>query len=157
MYAEFWENPRNRDLGLPPGIDRHAALAELLRHLGNTDPHWRDEIAWPLLGRWMWKVELDEDYRRFVTRDAIDHLLVGVGRRTDDSVFRRSFSALVLSSAIASDLHRPFLRLADVRRMLRLALELLDREEDLRGFVPRKGWAHCIAHLADLLGNFAET
>ena len=156
MRKEFWEGLRNHRRGIPRNLDRHAALEELVSHLGNTNPQWRDEIAWPILAHWMLNAKLNDDERRWVTRDALDHLLVGVGRREDDSVFRRSFSALILSSAIGSDLHRPFLKKAEVRRILRSALELLDREEDLRGFVPRKGWAHSIAHLADLLGTLAE-
>ena len=36
-----------------------------------------------------------------------------------------------------------------------ITLKLLREEKDLRGFVEGKGWAHCMAHTGDLLGDFA--
>jgi hypothetical protein len=82
---------------------------------------------------------------------------VGLGERGSDSVFRRSFSALILGECIARD---NAAGLVPGTKILewgdRLATWYL-RERDLRGFVPGKGWAHAVAHGADALGALAES
>ena len=79
----------------------------------------------------------------------------GYGEKDTDSVFRRSFSALILGECIARDNQRP---LVPGNKVLewgdRVATWLL-RERDLRGFVPGKGWAHAVAHGADSLATLA--
>jgi hypothetical protein len=84
-------------------------------------------------------------------------LRVGVGETGTDTVFRRSFSALVLAECIARDNSRPLLpggKILDWGD--RIATWLL-RERDLRGFVPGKGWAHAVAHGADAMGTLASS
>ena len=85
-------------------------------------------------------------------------LLVGLGERGTDTVFRRSFSALV-----ARRVHRPRQRgrpRAAGRRSSSGATgspTWFLRERDLRGYVPGKGWAHAVAHGADAIGSLAES
>ena len=82
---------------------------------------------------------------------------VGLGERDTDSVFRRSFSALVLGECISRDNERPLVAGGKVLEWGdRIATWLL-REKDLRGFVPGKGWAHAVAHGADALGTLARS
>jgi hypothetical protein len=82
---------------------------------------------------------------------------VGLGDRDTDSVFRRSFSALILGECIARDNERPLVPGSKVLEWGdRLATWLL-RERDLRGFVPGKGWAHAVAHGADALATLARS
>ena len=75
----------------------------------------------------------------------------GVGDRDTDSVFRRSFSALVLAVAVARDNVSPVLSAEDVHRLTDAALAYLAAEQDVRGYDPVKGWIHSAAHTADLL------
>jgi hypothetical protein len=84
-------------------------------------------------------------------------LQVGLGETDTDSVFRRSFSVLVLGECIARDNARPLMPGGKILEWGdRIATWLL-RERDLRGFVPGKGWAHAVAHGADALGTLAES
>ena len=84
-------------------------------------------------------------------------LQVGIGEQGTDSVFRRSFSALVLGECIARDNTRPLLPGGKILEWGdRLSTWLL-RERDLRGFVPGKGWAHAVAHGADSLAVLARS
>ncbi len=81
----------------------------------------------------------------------------GLGETGTDSVFRRSFSALILAECIARDNERPLVPGGKVLEWGdRLASWLL-AERDIRGFVPRKGWAHAIAHGADAIGILAAS
>ena len=84
-------------------------------------------------------------------------LAVGLGEQGTDSVFRRSFSVLILGECIARDNKAgllPSLKLLEWGD--RVATWYL-REKDLRGFVPGKGWAHAVAHGADAIAALAES
>ena len=84
------------------------------------------------------------------------NLHVGLGETHTDHVFLRSFSALVLMEIVSCDNEMHVLATADVRAYLEAGLTYLAGERDLRGYVPEKGWAHAVAHTADLLLMLAK-
>src|SRR4051812_19882784 len=145
--------------GAGPGAQRAPAgrpladlTAELTTMLGSTDPYLRDGIAFPTLSTWISEGVYD-DLLEGLGDGMTAGLAIGVGEDGTDSVFRRSFSALVLAVCLERTTtlgaggvsHETVLRWGD-----RLAGWLV-RERDLRGFVPGKGWAHAVAHGADAL------
>jgi hypothetical protein len=79
-----------------------------------------------------------------------------IGESESDTVFRRSFSALYMSILATQDLRKPFLSAAAFKATLDTALRCYAEEKDLRGYVPKKGWAHATAHVADLLKFLAR-
>src|SRR5262249_42883138 len=85
------------------------------------------------------------------------NLMQGLGERETNSIFLRAFSVLVLAEIVHYDNARQFLDQAEVRQLLELALVYLEAERDLRGWVPEKGWAHSVAHTADLLSVLARS
>jgi hypothetical protein len=50
----------------------------------------------------------------------------------------------------------PFLTGDEFQRIKAAAIHYFEAERDLRGFVPAKGWAHSVAHTADLLAWVAN-
>jgi hypothetical protein len=72
-----------------------------------------------------------------------------------DAVFSRSFSALVLSELMRSDVQAAFMQDADRSRLLDLAIHAFLNETDFRGLDPDLGWIHPLAHQSDLLWRFA--
>jgi hypothetical protein len=124
--------------------------------LGDTDHEARDGTAYPTLATWVERGVYD-DLLVGLGDGMAAGLGVGLGERDTDSVFRRSFSALVLGECIGRDNQRP---LVAGNKVLdwgdRVATWLL-RERDLRGFVPGKGWAHAVAHGADALATLADS
>ena len=124
--------------------------------LGDTDPEARDGTAYPTLATWVSRGVYD-DLLPGLGDGMAAGLGVGLGERDTDSVFRRSFSALILGECIGRDNERPLVPGSKVLEWGdRLATWLL-RERDLRGFVPGKGWAHAVAHGADALGTLAQS
>jgi hypothetical protein len=124
--------------------------------LGDTDPEARDGTAYPTLATWVARGVYD-DLLSGLGDGMAAGLGVGLGERDTDSIFRRSFSALVLGECIARDNERPLVAGTKVLDWGdRIATWLL-RERDLRGFVPDKGWAHAVAHGADALGTLARS
>lgn len=95
-----------------------------------------------------------------------DNLSIGLGERKSESVFLRAFSALILAMVIVVDQRcelgqmegrHEFLSKQQVHDWLAAALSCLDRENDLRGFTEDSGWAHSVAHVSDVLGDFARS
>ncbi|KRB72791.1 hypothetical protein ASE01_22380 [Nocardioides sp. Root190] len=141
----------------PPAEHRLADLtADLTRMLGDPDPQVRDGVAYPFLATWT-EHGVYDDLLTGLGDGMCAGLEVGLGERDTDSVFRRSFSALVLAECIDRDTR---VRRQPPSRILqwgdRLAAWWI-RERDLRGFVPGKGWAHAAAHGADALGALARS
>lgn len=79
------------------------------------------------------------------------NLRLGLGQGENDQVFGRTFSVLILGEIVARDAKNGFLELSELHEILDAGLLYLAEEQDLRGYVPQKGWAHSAAHTADLM------
>lgn len=141
----------------PPAEHRLSDLtADLTRMLGDPDPEVRDGLAYPFLATWT-EHGVYDDLLAGLGDGMAAGLEVGLGEQDSDSVFRRSFSALVLAECIDRDTR---VRRQPPSRILQWGDQLAAwwvRERDLRGFVPGKGWAHAGAHGADALGALARS
>ncbi|TYS57762.1 DUF2785 domain-containing protein [Sutcliffiella horikoshii] len=127
-------------------------INSMMKHIGSTDPILRDNLIYTNFAKFinggvipqskilnMLKICLDEE-----------HLFYKIGEEKTDSVFTRSFSSLVVALILANDDGT----LIDAKRLVEIQaaiLKYLDKERDTRGFVGNKGWAHSIAHAADML------
>ena len=152
MSGSYWRQVHAAGLAVPSDRPLDDLTAELTRMLGDPDPALRDGTAYPTLATWIERGVYD-DLLAGLGDGMAAGLRVGLGEQGTDTVFRRSFSALVLGECIARDNHRPLLPGGKILEWGdRLATWLL-RERDLRGFVPGKGWAHAVAHGADTLGD----
>jgi hypothetical protein len=95
--------------------------------------------------------------RRILTQISDDeHLLYKIGEADTDSVFRRSFSMLFWPPILIREREEPFLSAAEVAALKAQMVRFLTEEQDHRGFVPGKGWAHAIAHAADALDDLVQ-
>lgn len=153
---QFWHEVREEDFRVPRDRPLDDLTAELTRMLGSADADERDGVAYPTLATWIDRGIYDDLLAGLGDGMAVG-LGVGVGEHDTDSVFRRSFSALVLAECVARDnvqLLLPGERILDWGD--RLAAWYL-REQDTRGFVRGKGWAHALAHGADAIGVLAQS
>jgi hypothetical protein len=156
MSGSYWQQVHATGLAVPSDRPLDELTAELTRMLGDPDPELRDGTAYPTLTTWVDRGVYDDLLAGLGDGMAIG-LRVGLGEQGTDTVFRRSFSALVLGECIARDNHRPLLPGGKILEWGdRLATWLL-REQDLRAFVPGKGWAHAVAHGADALATLASS
>ncbi|WP_205471037.1 DUF2785 domain-containing protein [Nocardioides sp. SYSU D00038] len=156
MAGAYWKQVHATGLAVPSDRPLDDLTAELTRMLGDADPETRDGTAYPTLATWVDRGVYD-DLLPGLGDGMAAGLGVGLGERDTDSVFRRSFSALILGECIGRDNVRPLVAPGKILEWGdRLATWLL-RERDLRGFVPGKGWAHAVAHGADALATLAES
>ena len=156
MPSGFWQQVLASDMAVPDERPLNELTAELVTMLGSTNPVDRDEIAYRVLATWLSEGVYD-DLLVSVGDSIAQGLVVGLGKSIDDTVFRRSFSALVLAECIARDNVARILPIDVVLNWAERAISWYTREQDLRGWVPGKGWAHAVAHGADLVGVLASS
>ncbi len=151
MPVDFWQHVLASDMAVPDERPLNELTAELVTMLGSLDPLERDEIAYPVLATWISEGVYDDLLVSFGDSIA-GGLKVGLGGNGDDTVFRRSFSALILAECIDRDNRAQLLPVDVVLGWADRAISWYTRERDVRGWVDTKGWAHTIAHGADLVG-----
>ena len=156
MSGSYWRQVHAEGLAVPSDRPLAELTAELTRMLGDPDPALRDGTAYPTLTTWIERGVYD-DLLSGLGDGMAAGLRVGIGEQDDDTVFRRSFSALVLGECIARDNVRPLLPGGKILEWGDRLTTWLLRERDLRGFVPGKGWAHAVAHGADTLAILARS
>jgi hypothetical protein len=127
-------------------------LKEMLTHIGSPDAELRDKLIYRTFIDILSDNLLNPEQLGYLFDTVIgdDFLYLNIGEESTDSVFTRSFSALLAASILAKDAE--LLVLNDER--LQVFFQKIGRylllEKDTRGHVHDKGWAHSIAHGADL-------
>ena len=156
MSIGYWDQVQAADFEVPADRPLDDLTAELTTMLGSTDPEVRDGTAFPALATWIERGVYD-DLLAGLGDGMVAGLSVGLGESGTDTVFRRSFSALIVGACIERDNEQ---HLLPVGKILdwgdRVAVWFLT-ELDTRGFVPDKGWAHAVAHGADTLGALGDS
>ena len=152
----FWRAIAENKYQIPPYEKPFALAQELSSYLGSSDPELRDDLAYTILTMWIVRrQQFSTEELLHLEEEWSANLRAAIGETGTDSVFKRSFSALCLSSLAERELKTPFLGEARYRRLLDSAIVYLGDEKDLRGFDARKGWIHATAHTADLLAALA--
>jgi hypothetical protein len=151
MDKSFWIEIAQHAYALPEGHDLHELTGVLFNYLGDPDPELRDDIAYGVYANWL----KQKRYPPEIIREHIARLLAnlesGIGETESDSVFLRTFSVLFLAEIVHNDNKSPLLEKEQVSEILARGLWYLAAEQDPRGHIPVKGWAHALAHTADLL------
>jgi hypothetical protein len=156
MPTAYWIKVRSAEMAVPTDRPLPDLTAELTTMLGSPDPVERDEFAYPILAAWIADGVYDDLLSGLGDGMAVG-LVRGLGESDSYTVFRRSFSVLVLAKCIDRDNEQSLLPGAKILEWGDRITGWLVRERDLRGFVPGHGWAHAIAHGADAVGVLAQS
>lgn len=133
-------------------LDEDRVIQSMLHHIGSTDPEMRDQLIYSLFYRFIIEDEqlTNEQLTNMLKTTLKYHLFHGIGEAESDTVFARSFSTLLIALIVYQDRQQGFLTEMDIEMLKAKLLAYLDCEIDTRGYVPVKGWAHSIAHVADV-------
>ena len=153
---QYFRDIAAHQFAVPPGTSAAALAPELIAWLGSPDPELRDTLAYTILDAWIRHTQLIDAQLLTILPQLQHNLTIDIGGFGTDSVFLRSYSALILASFAERDLQQPFLSPGQYRALLASAFAYLRDERDNRGFDPVKGWVHSTAHTADLLANLAR-
>ena len=159
METAFLRAILENDGVVPEGYSVQGLTPELLELLGSTDMG-RRETSLDVLSGWIYRgpgVYYSADEMRSIGQQMAHNLTIGIGEHETDSVFRRAFSALILGEIISADNRQAFLDEAQVHTWLEQGMVYMRSEQDRRGWVAGKGWAHGIAHASDLLSVLSRS
>lgn len=152
MDKTFWHEIIDNEYELPDDQDLVKLTKELLEYLSSPDPELRDEFAYGILARWIVNYRYhDHDDLLDIYPILMQQMQYQIGVAGDDTVFMRSYSALVLSLIVYRDIREGFLTELDLQAILRTALDYLRQEKDTRAYVAGKGWATAIGNACDVL------
>lgn len=152
-----WVALARSGFAVPAGRTAFDMLVEMNPLLASTDPVLRDDVAYTAAERWILREHrLTPAELRTLMALWEKNLDDGLGTSGDDRVFKRSFSALSLSVIAAADLATPFLEPAELQAFFDRMLDYFQRERDLRGFDPARGWMHTVAHTSDAMKFLAR-
>jgi hypothetical protein len=156
MSTAYWNQVRSAEMAVPTDRPLPDLTAELTTMLGSTDPVERDEIAFSILATWV-TAGVYDDLLAGLGDGMAAGLTRGLGESGTDSVFRRSFSVLVLATCIERHNAKSLLPPDKIFEWGDKITGWLVRERDVRGFVPGRGWAHAVAHGADAIWALAAS
>ncbi|MDP9318228.1 MAG: DUF2785 domain-containing protein [Actinomycetota bacterium] len=156
MVVEYWQRIIGSGMAVPSDRPLTDLTAELVDMLGSPDPTQRDGVAFDVLAGWI-HAGVYDDLLASLGDSVSRGLAVGLGSRDGDTVFRRSFSALVLAACVERDNRAQLLPVDVVMRWAERSLTWFTHERDDRGWVENAGWAHSVAHGADLIGAIAAS
>lgn len=133
--------------------DLDTLIKKMMYHIGSPDPELRDTLIYSTFGKLIQEDYLNHQQMKYIIETCLNeqHLFLNIGVTNKDSVFTRSFSALTIALILAKDRENHFLSKDIVISAIESSINYLVREEDIRGYIEIKGWAHSIAHGADLL------
>lgn len=152
----YWNEVQLSGFRLPDDRPLGDLTAELTTMLGSADPGLRDDTAFPTLATWIRRGVYD-DLLAGLGDGMVVGLQVGLGEVGTDTVFRRGVSARILGECLRRDNVQHLVSSGKVLEWGdRLAAWFLD-EQDCRGHVAGKGWAHAIAHGADAIGVLGQS
>jgi Protein of unknown function (DUF2785) len=151
----FWQGIKSNGFSVPAGQNADALARVLTGCLASSDPELRDALGFEIFSRWIRGGTISNAGLRALAGTLGANLQQGIGERDTDSVFLRSFSALVLSEVLRQDARGAVLEVVELRAVLEQGLAYLEGERDLRGFDDRLGYIHGVAHGSDVLWRLA--
>ncbi len=136
----------------------------LIEKLGSIDSNIREGCL-EILYTWIMNGEYDNTTLVSLGDQLVSLTHTGLGQEISDLVFLRAFAALEVAGILVFDEkcekgevegRDAFLTPEIIKRWFTTALEYYQQEKDYRSYVIGKGWAHSIAHGADLFRDFAK-
>lgn len=137
--------------------DKESFTMELLGNIGDEDPYVRDDLVYPALARLLYRDHLSDAVLIdiFKLLHSKSHLFYGIGG-IDLNVLTRTFSSLQIAVLLYKHNQKSFIPRNDILEYFKVFMEYYYQEEDLRGFLEEEGWAHSVAHAADVLKQYAQ-
>lgn len=133
--------------------DLDPLIKKMMNHIGSPDSELRDTLIYSTFGKLILEDYLTHQQMQYIIETCLNdqYLFLNIGVLNEDSVFTRSFSALTIALILAKDRETHFLSEDTLFTAIESSINYLVKEEDIRGYIEIKGWAHSIAHGADLL------
>jgi len=141
---------RNAKWAVDDTARREALAIGLLDCLADADPALRDEVAYEALQSWMRSNALSAATVRRISNQLLGKVTPRAAA-SDSRGVAAPFAALTLAEVARVDRLTPLFSAAEREAFVNAAIGYLASVRDYRGFDPRDGWRHGVAHGADWL------
>jgi hypothetical protein len=134
-------------------------VLQMLEYIGDTDSEFRDELIYNTLSEWIEVKEFfNEEQLKYILSILLDqeHLFYQIGSDGDDSVFTRTFSALVIVLVLIRHRKKALFRFDEFTEIKNKVIDYYTSEKDLRGYIQKSEWAHAAAHGADVMDELVQ-
>lgn len=152
---------KNNNWEFPEGLNFFDLSMDMLNNIGSLDLELRDNLIYDAYVKIIkYKRISFSEMKKLLSLCLTDeHLFNGVGKVNDNSVFNRTFTALLIVLIIDknNEAENPFLSKEEVLKVFHKFMQYYKMEKDYRGYVDVIGWAHSVAHGADVLWSLAES
>lgn len=150
----------DNDWTIPEDIDNYVLAIEMLDNIGSTDYVLRDDYILGLLWTIIKRKDINKQQIKQILQMCLSdkHLYYMLGSQSDDSVFNRTFTVLIVGCIISyhNEYEQDLLSEKEIGEAFEKIISYIRQEKDVRGYVEDKGWAHAVAHSADTLAFFAN-
>jgi len=140
--------------------EANELILPMFEFIGSTDPVLRDHLIYVAFYYFIAKYRyFSKENMKKHLKTALDnhHLFFGLGEKNTETVFTRTFSALVVALLVWVHNEDNFLSKEEVIDVKDKSFDYYSKEIDHRGYVPEKGWAHSAAHGADIFEELSNS
>ena len=133
-------------------------LDEMIKNIGTTNPVVRDQLIYRAFCKQIFEDRFEKKQLQYIVHSLLNNhsLFFDIEQSTTDSVFTRSFTSLIFAAILEYDGTKQILDEDIILQVITTSHEYMMSEQDLRGYVQEKGWAHAPAHGADLLESLIK-
>lgn len=139
----------------PEEVEVYELCIKMMDSIGSTDSTLRDNLILSMFYRIIEYKKISYEQMKEILRLCLseNHIFYEIGKVKDDSVFNRTFSMLIIEAIVSSNnrAFEEFLSESEILNVYKKVMEYLGKENDLRGYVEGRGWAHSTAHASDTL------
>lgn len=131
----------------------------MLTEIGSIDPVLRDNTIYLGFCNLFETEHLNLAQKNVILNHVLteNKLFLNIDGPTSDSVFARSFTSLLMVILLEDHYKKPWIASKDEKALVMDAVRYFRIENDNRGFVEEKGWAHAFAHGADLIASASRS
>ncbi|MGE8006144.1 DUF2785 domain-containing protein [Lysinibacillus sp. NPDC093216] len=145
--ARTWQQKDHTDL-----------IQSMMLHIGSLDSELRDNLIYGSFYELIHEKNLlEHSLLTELLEECLNNLLCkGIEESESDLVFTRTFTSLLIALILFRDNADDFLSQQKIADCKDKVLAYLASEKDVRGYVPVKGWAHSVAHMADVIDELVK-
>ncbi|SKC19711.1 Protein of unknown function [Lysinibacillus sp. AC-3] len=138
--------------------DQTQLIQSMMIHIGSLDSELRDNLIYGSFYELIREKNLlEHSLLTELLEECLNNLLCkGIEEGESDLVFTRTFTSLLIALILFRDNADDFLSQQKIADCKDKVLAYLAVEKDARGYVPEKGWAHSVAHMADAIDELVK-
>ena len=154
--SSFAEQIIGLNFQLPAGYMLESALPHLFNNLGSSDASARSD-ALSVFDHWISNSYFSTDHNNVLIEKTLEGMRYKLGNSGDDSVFVRSYFALLLLELLHNNLKKAIFDGTKLELIYTAVTDAFLREQDYRTVIADKGWAYAVPHIGDNFLKLSQT